>query len=215
MWHMGNGRQIYTQYSRQPEAHGAYATISSPGTLSAGQRNGGHEELRVRMVGLLDHEFHVAGLDHSTAIQHDDIVADLIGRRQIMGNVDEGNTVFQVHGAQRAKNGGAEGRVHHRHRFVCHNEARAQEQGPCYHHPLALPTAQLVREAAQGLFRAQPNGLQHRGDQGARCGLGGGEFELGHGCGQNMVDPIERVIHFVGVLEDHLYIAAKGAPRCV
>src|SRR4029453_5836417 len=30
----------------------AYATISSPGTLSAGQGDGGHEELRVRMVGL-------------------------------------------------------------------------------------------------------------------------------------------------------------------
>ena len=33
------------------------------------------------MVGLLDDEFHVSNLDHSTAIQYDDIVADLIGRR--------------------------------------------------------------------------------------------------------------------------------------
>ena len=104
--------------------------------------------------GLLDHEFYVAGLDHRTTIQHDDIVADLIGRRQIMGDIDEGNAVFQVHGAQRTKDSGAEGSVHHRHGFVGYDEARAQQQGPCDHDPLALPTAQLVWEAAQGLFRA-------------------------------------------------------------
>jgi hypothetical protein len=33
------------------------------------------------MVGLLDHEFRIAGLDYRTTIQHDDIVADLISRR--------------------------------------------------------------------------------------------------------------------------------------
>ena len=76
------------------------------------------------MVGVLDHEFYVAGLDHRAAIQHDDVVADLIGRRQIVGDVDEGNAVFQVHGAQCAKDSGAEGRVHHRHGFVGYDGAR-------------------------------------------------------------------------------------------
>jgi hypothetical protein len=71
-----------------------------------------------------------------------------------MGDVDEGNTAFQMHSTQRAKDRGAEGSVHHRHRFVGHDEARAQQQGPCDHYPLALPTAQLMREAAQGLFGA-------------------------------------------------------------
>jgi hypothetical protein len=79
------------------------------------------------MVGLLDHEFYVAGLDHRTAIQHNDVVADLIGGRQVMGDVDEGNAVFQVHSTQRAKDSGTEGSVHHRHRFVGHDEARAQQ----------------------------------------------------------------------------------------
>src|SRR5262245_36152272 len=133
---------------------GSYAILSSPSPLGTGQGDRGHEELRIWVTGLLDHEFYVAGLDHRTAVQYDDVVADLIGCRQVMGDVDEGNAAFQMHGAQRAKNGGTEGRVHHRHGFVGHDEARAQQQGPCYHHPLALPTAQLVREAAQGLFRA-------------------------------------------------------------
>jgi hypothetical protein len=93
------------------------------------------------MVGLLDYEFYVAGLDHRTTIQHNDIVADLIGRRQVMSDVDEGNAAFQVHSTQRAKDRGAEGSVHHRHGFVSHNETRAQQQGAGDHYPLALPTA--------------------------------------------------------------------------
>jgi hypothetical protein len=78
------------------------------------------------MVRLLDHEFYVAGLDDSSAVQHDNIVADLIGRCQVMGDVDEGNAVFQVHGTQCTKYGGTERSVYHRHGFVGHDEARAQ-----------------------------------------------------------------------------------------
>src|SRR5262249_18452697 len=107
------------------EPYGMCAILGGPGTLGAGKGDEGHEELRVRMVGLLDYEFHAAGLDHRTAIQHDDVVADLIGRCQVVGDVDERNAVFQVHGTQRPKDGSAEGRVDHRHRFISHNEAGA------------------------------------------------------------------------------------------
>jgi hypothetical protein len=65
------------------------------------------------MVGLLDHEFYVAGLDHRTTIQHNDVVADLISCRQVMSDVDEGNAMFQIHSTQRAKDRGTEGSVHH------------------------------------------------------------------------------------------------------
>jgi hypothetical protein len=46
------------------------------------------------MLRVLDHEFHVAGLGHGTAVQHDDIVADLIGCRQVVGDADDGNAAF-------------------------------------------------------------------------------------------------------------------------
>src|SRR5438309_6767072 len=46
------------------KTYDACTILSGPGTLGAGQGNRGHEELCVWMVGLLDHEFDVTGLDH-------------------------------------------------------------------------------------------------------------------------------------------------------
>ena len=86
-WHVGSGRKLAPSAPSVMKARSAYVNLSGPGPLDAGQGDGGHKELRVWMVGLLDDEFHVAGLDNRTAIQHDDISAALVGCHQIVGQV--------------------------------------------------------------------------------------------------------------------------------
>jgi hypothetical protein len=75
---------LHLELSSQ-KPRGAHATLGSSGTFGAGQGDGGHEELRVRIVRGLHQESRVAGLDNRTAIQHDDIPTGLIGCRQIVG----------------------------------------------------------------------------------------------------------------------------------
>src|SRR5262245_20043556 len=67
---------------------GSPRALGDPGSLGAGQRDGGQEELRVRMSRLLDHQLYVTGLGDRASIEDDDVVADLVGRGQIVSDVD-------------------------------------------------------------------------------------------------------------------------------
>src|SRR6202011_6385208 len=68
------------------------------------------------------------------------------------------------------------------------------------------------RKACQTLFLLQPALSQCRADLLPRRGTRGGKPEAAQRRRKHMVDPIERVVDAVGVLEHRLHVVAKGAP---
>ncbi len=166
------------------------------------------------MLWLSNYQFDIARLRSGAAIEHNDVVADLIGRRQVMGDVDEGDAELLVELAQVIQDGGPEGGIDHRDRFVGDDQLGAQKERSCHHDTLALPSAQLVRVAPQGLLRAQSYGLQGPLDQRPALVLRARQAELGDGGRQDVIHLVEGVIHFKGILEDGLHISPERAPFC-
>ena len=111
--------------------------------------------------------------------------------------------------AQASENGGTERRVNHRDRLVGDDHARPDEERARHHHPLPLPAAQLMRIAAEGLLRPQPDRLQRKLDQSAGLGLGRRQPEIDDRRLEHVIDPVERIVGLKRVLEDHLDIAAE------
>ena len=142
--------------------------VGHPGPRGAGLGDRRQQELGIRMPRLLDHQLHVTGLGDRPAIEHDDVVADLVGRRQVVRDVDDRDAQLGVHPAQRRQNGGAQRRVHHRYWLVGQDHARLQQERPRHHHALPLAAGELVREAAKCFFGAQAHCAQDVLDQGSR-----------------------------------------------
>ena len=80
-----------------------------------------------------------------------------------------------------------------------------------HHHALPLAAAELVRIAAQRLFRAQPDRLERLLDHVPLLLLRLGKLQIVDRHREHMVDLVERVVDLERVLEDHLDIGEKGA----
>src|SRR2546430_6675728 len=63
--------------------------LSLPAYVWIGDGDRVDEQLRVGMVWVIDDLLGVAVLDDTTAMQDDDLVTDLIGRGEIVGNVEK------------------------------------------------------------------------------------------------------------------------------
>ena len=144
---------------------------------TAGQRDRRDEQLRVRVLGALDHLLDVAGLDDRAAVEDDDVLADLIGRRQVVRDVDDRDAEVLRQLPQRPEDRRPERGVHHRHRLVGQDHARPQEERPRHHDPLALPAAELVREPPERLLGAEPDRAERVLDQGPGLGPRGRQPE--------------------------------------
>jgi len=107
------------------------------------------------VLGFMDDQVHIAGFHHRAPIEYDDIVADVIGGREIVGDVQKRNTVLAVQGAESLEQGGAQGGIHHRHRLIGDEELGLEQERSGHGDALALTSAQLVRKAPQGLLRPE------------------------------------------------------------
>ena len=152
----------------------------------------------------------VARLGDQAAIEHDDVLADLVGGRQVVGDVDQRDAEFVVELAQAPEDGGAERCVDHRDRLVGDDHARPDQERARHHDPLPLAAAQLMRIAAERLLRPQADGLQRSLDQPARFApCEAAKPEIDDRGLEDVIDLVERVVGFEGVLEDHLDVAAE------
>jgi hypothetical protein len=99
-------------------------------------------------------------------------------------------------------------------RIVARNEASTIETGSSarHHDALALAARKLVREAAEDLLRLQTDRAQCLADPLPGLGTGGGQPEAAQRRREHVVDPVERVVDTVGILEHRLHVVAEGAP---
>ena len=144
-------------------------------------------------------------------IEHDHVVADLKAGGQVVGDVDNRDAKFLIELLQVAEDRRPQRGIHHRDRFIGNDQLGLEQQRPCHHDALSLPTAHLVWIAAQGLFGAQADSLQHIVDQLARLAAGTRQFEFGNRLGQHMIDFVKGVVDAIGILENELHIMQELA----
>ena len=145
------------------------------------------------MFGVAHDLLDVAGLGDQAAVEHDDVLADLIRGGQIVRDVDQRNPEFVVKFAKARQNGRSERSVDHRDRLIGYDNARADQQGTRHHDPLALTPAQLVRIAAEGLLGPQADDATVSSIMRLAFAPGVRQSEFRTGSFEDMVDPIEWV----------------------
>ena len=207
--HLGAAGREAAAVIRAAGVFGARRSLSPPRAVGVGKRDRADQELRIGMLRLAHHLLDVARLGDEAAIEHDDVLADLVGGCQVVGDVDQRDAEFVVKLAQAAEDGGAQRGVDHRDRLVGDDHARPDEQGARHHDPLPLPAAQLMRIAAEGFLGPQPDRPQRSLDQSAGLRLGGGEPEIHDRRLEDVIDPVERIVGLERILEDHLDVAAE------
>src|SRR5262249_55030420 len=140
-----------------------------------------------------------------------DVLTDLVGGGQIMGDVDNGDTQVAVEDLQAGQNGGAQRRVDHRHGLVGNDDARVAQQRTRHADALPLTAAELVREAPKRFVGAQSDALESPLDLPPCLALRICEAEPLERSFQHVIDSIERVERLVRVLEDRLDLTPKLA----
>ena len=109
------------------------------------------------MLRVLDDLVHAARFYHRAPVHHHNRLAQLVGCRQVVRNIDQRNAKLFMHLEQTFQNGRPQRRIHHGDRLVGQDHPWFEEQRSGNHDALALATAQLVGKAAQDLVRSQAN----------------------------------------------------------
>src|SRR5262245_53387344 len=165
------------------------------------------------MFRLPDDLVDATHLGNGAAIQDIDVLTDLIGRRQVMRNVDEGNTELALQLHKTLENGRAQRRVHHGYWFIRQYDARVKQQGASHHDALPLATAQLMGVASESILRPQAGQPQALLDALPPFFLSPGQPELANRRRQRLIYFIDRVIGLIRILEDRLDLATEVFPR--
>ncbi len=184
-------------------------TVLAPALGAVGQRDRGDQQARVGVARLMDDFLDAAGLDHGAAIEHDDVLADLIGGGQVVRDVEDRDAEVAVQRLEAAEDGRAQRGVDHRDRLVGHDHARPAEQCARHADALALAAAELVREAAERLGRPKADPFERLLDQGPLLAPVVRQAESTERRGEHVVDAVERVEGLVRVLKDRLHLAAE------
>lgn len=148
-----------------------------------------------------------------TLAHDDDIVADIISRRQVMRDVDDRKPEFVFQPAEEVDDRHAQRGVDHRDRFVGHQQAGLGDQRAGDGDALQLAAGEFVGEAALHLFQRQADMVE--GGVGHLLRLlpvrplaGGGE--VAGGLEEITVHPLQRVEGLEGVLQHRLHFLHEG-----
>ena len=71
--------------------------LVAPATRGIGFGNGIDKQLRVRVLRITEHHIHRAALHLRSLVEDVDVVANLIGRAEVVGDVKEGDSLFIAH----------------------------------------------------------------------------------------------------------------------
>jgi len=147
-----------------------WGRLAFPVAMGVGIGDRADQQLRIGMLGIAHDVLGSTGLGDHAAIEHDDVLADLIGRGQIVCDVNQRDSKFLVKLAQVAQDGRSQRGVDHRDRLIGDDNSWTDQKCARHHDALALPAAQLVRIAAERLFRPQTDGAQGFRDHPPRLG---------------------------------------------
>ena len=146
-----------------------------PGVAFLGRRLR-HRLLQQPRVGVQRPVEH--GLDgprfHEKAAQHDgDAVADVIGRGQVVRDVEDADLLLVAQLLEHVHDRHAQARIDHRDRLIGQDQARLGDEGPRHRDPLDLAARQLVRVTLAHLIERESHlcsALSTTGAAAARSG---------------------------------------------
>ena len=168
-----------------------------------------HQQLGIGVLGIADDLFHIAGLHHRAVVEHHDVIADMISRGQVVGDVQDGDAQILVQLANLLQDRRAQ-------------EASTIETGSSAISSLGLSTrarATAMRwrwpplnwcgkrpRVSSGRRPTRRQGILH---QLAGFFFGVGQLEVLDGDAQQVIDLVEGVVDRKGILEDRLDVAAE------
>ena len=100
-----------------------------------------------------------ADLDDASEIHHRDPVGDGPREPEVVRHHQDGQAELIAEPEEKAKDLAAHRRVEVRHGLVGHQHHRIENQGSRDHHPLALPSGELVRVVEEEPFGGSHPGL--------------------------------------------------------
>ena len=157
--------------------------------------------------------FRLAELDEAAPVHDRDPIAEVAGRREVVGDVEDGQPELARLLLEEIEDAGPDGDVEHRYGLVGDEELRFEHQRAGDGQALALAAAQLVRILVrEGPRRAQPGPFQRTGDSLPAFG-GIAEALGGERLRHRVVDGESRIDRPVGVLKDHLDVPVVLAER--
>ena len=148
----------------------------------------------------------VAGFDHVAVLHHDDLVGERADDAEVVGDEDVGEAVLRLQAAEELDDLHLHGHVEGGGRLVEDDELRLQDHGAGDGDALALAAGELVRVALGG-GGVEADLVEDGGDA---AGLVA-EAVHGEALGDDLRDRHARGERAVGVLEDHLHVAAERA----
>ncbi len=172
-----------------------------------GQWHGGGQSVGVRMQRRTVDLLRVGDLHDPAEVHHSDPVGDVAHDGQVVRDEDVGQPELVLQVLEQVDDLGLDRHVERRDRLVADDQLRAQRDGPGDTDALALAAGELVRIAVE-VFRVQPDS----GHQVLHLGLDTpGRLDPLHleGSRDDRADGVPGVQRGVGVLEDHLHLAAE------
>ena len=184
---------------------------SAPLTVGVRPRDRGDQQLRVRMLRVSDHLLRRSGLHDLALVEHHDVVRDMIGRGQVMRDVEYGDsvTVFQI--VDVLQDRGAKAGINHRDGFVGNEKLWVQHQRSRHDQALALSAGKLVRIAAKNEIGIETHGLARLVHPVLNLRIRSGVAESPEREAEGMVHAVEWIEAGVGILEDRLHVLSEDA----
>ena len=97
----------------------------------------------------------VSALDHLALLHDDDPVADVVGGREVVGDVNDRDAEIVAERLEQVHDCHSKRSVDHRYRLVCDDQRWAGNERPSYRDPLQLAARKLVREAPVDLHEGE------------------------------------------------------------
>lgn len=101
----------------------------APLAIEIGPRDRVDQQLGVGMFRVFDHVIHIASFRNRSLVEHKNIFADMIGGRQVMGDVKDGNAKVSVQFAQTFQDRRPQRGIDHRDRFIGNDQPWLGQQG--------------------------------------------------------------------------------------
>ncbi|CDN44922.1 hypothetical protein BN871_FY_00260 [Paenibacillus sp. P22] len=182
------------------------------GDVGIRRRHRGQQRLQVGMPRPAQHVVHAAEL-HDAAEVHDRHAApfgDVAGRREVMGDVDDGDVQLAVQFRHQVEDRDAQADVDHGDGLVGDDDLRIQRDGSGHEDALALTARQLMRILVEkAVRRRQADRLQQLDDAGSGRLSPFDDFALQNRSGERLIDRPHRIERRIGVLLHHLHAAAE------
>src|SRR6266446_3618049 len=148
----------------------------------------------------------VGELDDLPEIHDGNAMTDMGHRRQVVADEEIADPQRLLQMLQLVHDLRADRHVERRYRFIEHDQTRVRRQRSGDRDPLALPTAELVREQPRQ-FRLKPHEFKDFCHALVQCFAREIGVDLQR-LGYDVADPHARTKRAVGILEDHLDLAA-------